>query len=221
MKVAIYSRVSTDRDQQFTSLKRQTEESIRFCQKRNWTIVDMIEEQESGYEIDREGIYHLLHLFKERLIDAVVIQDETRIGRGNTKIAILHQIRKYGGKIVSLEHDGELVVSEMDGMVLEILAIIEEYQRRLNNRKISRGMKRAIEAGYEPARNLKNIDQGGRQKKEVPIEEIIRLRKLELTFHEIAATLRGFGYDISKATVHRRYQEYEKKLKESSSTSDY
>ncbi|MCY7891410.1 recombinase family protein, partial [Bacillus spizizenii] len=25
---------------------------------------------------------------------------------------------------------------------------------------------------------------------------------------EIAATLRGFGYDVSKATVHRRYQEY-------------
>jgi hypothetical protein len=29
-----------------------------------------------------------------------------------------------------------------------------------------------------------------------------------LTFSEIAATLRGFGYNVSKATVHRRYQEY-------------
>ncbi|MEH7664509.1 recombinase family protein, partial [Bacillus velezensis] len=27
-------------------------------------------------------------------------------------------------------------------------------------------------------------------------------------FAEIAATLRGFGYDVSKATVHRRFQEY-------------
>ena len=36
--------------------------------------------------------------------------------------------------------------------------------------------------------------------------------KIGLTFSEIAATLRGFGYSISKATVHRRYQEYEENL---------
>lgn len=44
----------------------------------------------------------------------------------------------------------------------------------------------------------------------MPIDEIVRLRKNNLTFAEIAATLRGFGYDVSKATVHRRYQEYVK-----------
>jgi len=47
-----------------------------------------------------------------------------------------------------------------------------------------------------------------RERKEVPIEEIDRLRKNGLTFSEIAATLRGFGYDVSKATVHRRYQQF-------------
>ncbi|OEG00146.1 resolvase [Vulcanibacillus modesticaldus] len=208
MKALVYSRVSTEKESQTTSLKRQSEEGIKFCKKMGWDIVDVIEEQESGYEIDREGIYILLNLLKNKEVDVIVVQDETRIGRGNTKIAILHQIKKYNCKIYSLEHQGELILSEMDGMILEILAVIEEYQRKLNNRKISRGMKRAIESGYRPEKNLKNIDKGGRDKKEVPIDEIIRLRSLDLTFKEIAATLRGFGYDVSKATVHRRYQEY-------------
>jgi len=177
-----------------------------------WNVVEVIEEKISGYEIDRHGVYRMLGMIKSKEADVIVVQDETRIGRGNTKIAILHQIRKYGAKIYSIEHQAELILSEMDGMLLEILAIIEEYQRRLSNRKISRGIKRAIEAGYRPENNLKNIDKGGRDRKEIPIEEIVRLRQLNLTFAEIAATLRGFDYDISKATVHRRYQEYQNTL---------
>jgi DNA invertase Pin-like site-specific DNA recombinase len=70
-------------------------------------------------------------------------------------------------------------------------------------------MKRAVEQGYKPEKNLKNLgENSGREKIDAPIEEIVRLRKNKLTFAEIAATLRGFGYNISKATVHRRYQEY-------------
>jgi DNA invertase Pin-like site-specific DNA recombinase len=74
-------------------------------------------------------------------------------------------------------------------------------------------MKRAVAKGYKPEKNLKNLDSNpGRQKIEVPVEEIVRLRKNKLTFSEIAATLRGFGYTISKATVHRRYQEFQQEL---------
>lgn len=211
MNAVIYSRVSTEKDNQETSLIRQTEEGIKLCSEKNWKIIEIIEEQESGYEIDREGIYGLLNLVKNQKVDIIVIQDETRIGRGNTKIAILHQIRKHNCKVYSIENQNELILSEMDGLILEILAVIEEYQRKLNNRKISRGMKRAIRSGYQPEKNLKNIDKGGRDRKEVPVEEIIRLRSLDLTFKEIAATLRGFGYDVSKATVHRRFQEHQLK----------
>ena len=70
-------------------------------------------------------------------------------------------------------------------------------------------MKRAIEHGYKPQRNLKNHgDNSGRERKDMPIEEIVKLRNNGLTFAEIAATLRGFGFNVSKATVNRRYLEY-------------
>lgn len=94
-------------------------------------------------------------------------------------------------------------------MVLSIVGMVEEYQRKLHNIKIRRGMQRAVDNGYRPEKNLSNQGaNGGRERIEVPIEEIVRLRKNELTFAEIAATLRGFGYNISKATVHRRYKEH-------------
>jgi DNA invertase Pin-like site-specific DNA recombinase len=209
VKAIIYCRVSTTKEAQETSLERQKEELERLAHEYGFEIVKVIQEQASGYDIERDGIVELLTLIKEEQIDALLIQDETRLGRGNARIALLHCIQKEGVKIYTVSHNGEIQLSEADSMVLEIISIVEEYQRKIHNLKIKRGMQRAVEKGYRPERNLKNIgENAGRERLELPVEEIVRLRHNGLTFSEIAATLRGFGYDVSKATVHRRYQEY-------------
>lgn len=209
MKAIIYCRVSTTKESQETSLARQEEELTQLAKNNGFEIVRVIKEQASGYDLDRDGVFELLSLIKEDDINYVLIQDETRLGRGNAKMAILHCILKEDVLLYSITHDGELQLSESDSMVLNIVSIVEEYQRKIHNIKIKRGMNRAVQNGYKPQKNLTNLGQhSGRDRIEVPIEEIVRLRKNELTFAEIAATLNGFGYHISKATVHRRYQEY-------------
>ncbi|MEC1339023.1 recombinase family protein [Bacillus velezensis] len=209
MKALIYARVSTNKEQQQTSLKRQEEELGEIAAANGMEVVKVISEKASGYEMDRDGVFEMLDEIKKSHIDAILVQDETRLGRGNAKIALLHCIYRENVKIYTTAHKGELELSEADTMVLEIVSIVEEYQRKIHNMKIRRGMKRAVKNGYKPERNLKNRhENSGKEKKEVPVSEIIRLRANKLTFAEIAATLRGFGYDVSKATVHRRFQEY-------------
>ncbi|ULT58692.1 recombinase family protein [Neobacillus drentensis] len=209
MKAIIYCRVSTNKETQETSLKRQEEELIQLAHQCGFEIDTIIKEQASGYDFERDGILEVLERIKEPQVQALLIQDETRLGRGNAKIALLHCIIKEGIQLYSISHNGELQLSESDSMVLKIVSMVEEYQRKLHNVKIKRGMKRAVDQGYKPEKNLKNLGQSsGRDKIEVPIDQIIRLRDNDLTFAEIAATLRGFGYNVSKATVHRRYQEY-------------
>ncbi|MBO0993029.1 YneB family resolvase-like protein [Bacillus sp. SD088] len=209
MKALIYCRVSTEKDTQVTSLHRQQEELEMAAKNWGLNVQSVICDQASGYDMERPGILDVFERIKNDDIEAILIQDETRIGRGNAKIALLHCLMKENVKVYNVAQNGELQLSEADSMVLNILSVVEEYQRTLHNLKIKRGMKRAVKKGYRPEKNLKNrgnID--GRERKVVPIEEIVRLRKNKLTFAEIAATLRGFGYEISKATVHRRYQEY-------------
>ncbi|MGN1400519.1 MAG: recombinase family protein [Bacillus sp. (in: firmicutes)] len=210
MKQAIvYCRVSTEKETQESSLRRQEEELLELADKLSYQVVKVIKEQASGYNLDRDGVLELLDALKVGDAEAVLVQDETRIGRGNAKIALLHCILKEGAQIYTLSHKGEMELSESDSMVLQIVGIVEEYQRKLHNIKISRGMKKAVKNGYKPQRNIKGSDQSsGPPKKEVPIQEIARLRSNGLTFAEIAATLRGFGYQVSKATVNRRYLEY-------------
>lgn len=208
-KAVIYCRVSTKKDTQETSLIRQEEELLTLAGLYHFEVVKVIKEQASGYDLERDGIMELLSIAKDKSVAAVLIQDETRLGRGNAKIALLHCLLKENVTLYTIAHNGELQISESDSMVLQIVGVVEEYQRKLHNIKIKRGMNRAIQAGYQPQKNLKNISaSNGREKLEVPIEEIVRLRRNELTFAEIAATLRGFGYSVSKATVHRRYKEY-------------
>lgn len=215
MKAIIYCRVSTTKETQETSLARQEEELTALAALKGFEVEKIIKEQASGYDLERDGILDLLSTIKVKTIKAVLIQDETRLGRGNAKIALLHCIVKEGVKLYSISHHGELQLSESDSMVLQIVSMVEEYQRKLHNIKIKRGMHRAIEQGYRPEKNLKNQgDHSGRERKEAPINEIVRLRGNGLTFAEIAATLRGFGYQVSKATVHRRYKEYTDSLEE-------
>lgn len=209
VKAILYCRVSTDKKTQETSLARQRQELITLAGKYDFSVEKVIEEQASGYEIDRDGIFQLLDCFSAKNADCLLIQDETRLGRGNTKIALFHQLHKMSIPIYTAIHDGRLELSESDSMVLQIVGIVEEYQRRIHNSKIKRGMKKAINEGYDPSKNLANRNKApGRERKAFPIEEVVRLRQKKLTFEEIAHTLNGMGHSVSKATVHRRYQEY-------------
>lgn len=209
MKAVIYCRVSTDKKAQETSLARQKQELLQLADKNSFTVIDCIEEQVSGYEIEREGVFQFLDHFTQGRADCLLIQDETRLGRGNTKIALFHHLKKLDVPIYTIVNDGVLELNESDSMVLQILGVVEEYQRKIHNMKIKRGMRKAVREGYNPIGNLSRNNQApGRERIEFPIEEVVQLRKKDMTFEEIAATLNGLGHQVSKATVHRRYREY-------------
>ncbi|RCW70616.1 YneB family resolvase-like protein [Saliterribacillus persicus] len=210
MKAVIYCRVSTQKEAQSSSLARQKSELLKMAANYDMQVIKIIEERKSGYDIEREGVFSMLDIFAAKKADTLLIQDETRLGRGNTKIALFRQLQKLSVSIYTCNEQGELRFSEADSMVLEIVSIVEEYQRKLHNAKIKRGVQKAVGNGFDPSDNLSKIDQApGRERRDFPLQEVIRLKKKGLPFTDITATLKGMGYQVSKATVHRRYKEYE------------
>ncbi|WP_075528345.1 YneB family resolvase-like protein [Sporosarcina ureilytica] len=205
----IYCRVSTEKETQEQSLDRQQEELQNMAEKFNFDVQASFSDQHSGFDIEREGLLDLLDFVQKNEVDAVLIQDETRIGRGNARMAVYHLLAKTNTDIFTYHDSGPISLNEMDTMLLEILALVEEYQRKIHNAKIKRGMRRAVKEGYRPEKNLKNRGNlEGRERIEVPVSEIVSLRNKGLTFEEITSVLNGLGHDLSKATVHRRYREY-------------
>lgn len=210
-KAIAYCRVSTEKETQDRSLERQREELESYASSKGYMLESIFEDRHSGYDTERDGLLDLLDFLKDHNGSVLFIQDETRIGRGNGRMAVLHLLQKYDTTIYSMSTDSEMKLNEMDSMLLEILSIVEEYQRKIHNSKIKRGMRRAIENGYRPELNISNRGQSeGRERIEVPIEQIVALRKKGLIYEEIASTLTALGYPVSKATIHRRYTEYKK-----------
>ena len=94
-KAVLYCRVSTEKDTQETSLVRQEEELIRYAKSLGYSELSVYKDQHSGYEVDRDGLLDMLDFMKEENIKAIFVQDETRLGRGNARMAVLHLIQKY------------------------------------------------------------------------------------------------------------------------------
>lgn len=215
MNAVVYTRVSTKKESQETSLARQKDELMAWAEQMDMHVIGVIAEKHSGYDLNREGLYQMLELIKKQSVGAILVQDDTRLGRGEAKLAVIHQLHRAGCRIYCKLHGGELALDAGESTVLHIISKVEELQRKMMNQKISWGMKRAVqEKGFNPAKNLKNQGLGGREKKDVPIEQVVALKEKKLTYEEIAATLKGFGYEVSRATVHRRYKEWQAKQEE-------
>ena len=86
----IYCRVSTEKETQTSSLQRQQEELQRYAQSEKYQIEGIFQDQHSGYDVDREGLLEMLDFIKVHKIQALFVQDETRLGRGHARMAVLH-----------------------------------------------------------------------------------------------------------------------------------
>ena len=88
MNAIIYARVSTTKEEQETSLLRQKDELLHLAERYQMDVTKVIEEQASGYTIERDGILEVLDTIRDEQVDVLLIQDETRLGRGNAKRCI-------------------------------------------------------------------------------------------------------------------------------------
>ncbi len=143
-KTIIYTRVSTQKESQSTSLKRQKEELLSYAVENELKVIKTVEEKESGFDESRPGIIEVLDLIKKRKAEILLVQDSSRLGRGNAKMALIHQVEKMGAEIHTLADKGAIALNDLEKMILEILGVVENYQQELRNQNISRAMKNKI-----------------------------------------------------------------------------
>ncbi|SMO57106.1 YneB family resolvase-like protein [Melghirimyces algeriensis] len=209
MKGIIYARVSIPQ----TKKEMDIEEQVKVL--KNWSnilsckVQEVITERHSGFDLDRKGLFRLLDWVRKKEIEAVLVPNDTCLGKGEAKLAVIHQLFQSGCDIYSFQSGGKLELRADEWTMLSLLSKSDELRKNWKRYKISQGMRRAIsEKDYSPQMNLANRGRGKRTKKSIPIEHIVSLKEKKLTFEEIAATLQGWGYHISRSTVHRRYREW-------------
>lgn len=94
LSAVVYCRVSTEKETQSSSLERQQEELLRYAREQGYAVKGVFKDQHSGYDVEREGLLEMLDFIKDKNINALFVQDETRLGRGNARMAVLHLLQK-------------------------------------------------------------------------------------------------------------------------------
>jgi DNA invertase Pin-like site-specific DNA recombinase len=176
MKVATYSRVSTERDQ---DPEAQRVELANYCRSREWELFEeVVDHGFSGGTDQRPGLKRLLSLVRSRKIDLVVVTKLDRLARSlRHLVSILDELSSLGVKFVSI-HDEIDLTTASGRLMLHIIAAFGEFERSLIRERTLLGLLHARRKGVRLGRPKKRNDV-----------KILELRSAGLTYSEIEMRL--------------------------------
>ena len=150
-RAAIYCRVSTA-DQ---SCARQERDLTAFAARAGYEVVGVYKETGSGVRLDRAARKGVMALAQAREIDAVLVTELSRWGRGT--LDLLRTLEELEGRRVSVIALNGLAfdLSTPHGrMMATILAGIAEFERELTQERIRSGIAAAKARGKRLGRRL-------------------------------------------------------------------
>jgi len=159
MRVALYARVSTDKQAEKYGIPSQIEALRKRCLERGWTLVidgdkdAFIDDGYSGSELDRPALNRLRQAVREGRVDMILVYDPDRLSRKLYHQMILaEEFEKQGIKLEFITQ--EMGTSAEDKMFFNMRGLVAEYERE----KIR---ERTIRGSREKARQGKVVNGGG------------------------------------------------------------
>jgi DNA invertase Pin-like site-specific DNA recombinase len=156
MRVALYSRVSTDRQ----DLEVQLQELQEFAGHRGWEIVGVYEDVISGASLKRPGLDGLLEDAHRRKFDLLLIWKLDRLGRSLLHmVQVIHDLLSRGIEVVSATEPHMDSTTPQGRLLRNIFASVAEYERELIRERVRAGLRRAKAEGKHLGRRPRSFDQ--------------------------------------------------------------
>lgn len=146
-RIVGYARVSSltqDLDIQINEIKK-------FCDYRNFEIVRMYTDKQSGKNLDRPGFQEMINLLDKNTmgIDAVVIYKLDRIGRSlSDLLRLVEWFKAKNIEMISIS-DNIDTTTPQGVLFFQLIGAIAEYERKLINERTELGRKEALAAGIK------------------------------------------------------------------------
>ncbi|QOS98153.1 recombinase family protein [Brevibacterium sp. JNUCC-42] len=187
MRVAIYSRVSTDEQaQEGFSIPAQKDKLTAFVHSQDWDIFDYyIDEGVSGKDIDRPELQRLLSDVKNRKIDIVLVYRLDRLTRSVLDLyKLLQEFDKHEVKFKSATEIYDTTTA-IGRLFITLVAALAQWERENLGERVRFGMEQMIKEGRRPGGP---IPYGYNQDGELIPEEATILRRIRQLY------LGGEGY---------------------------
>jgi DNA invertase Pin-like site-specific DNA recombinase len=150
MKVAIYSRVSTDKQTHDSQLNEVRE----YCRRRNWNTLTEYCDVISGAKFSRQGLEKLLGDVRRARVEAVVCFKLDRLGRSLPHLAQI--IAELTGHKVALICTSQGIDTTNDSpsgrLQLGVLMAVAEFERSIIQERVAAGLRAAKAKGVKLGR---------------------------------------------------------------------
>ena len=150
MKVAIYARVSSERQDVDLSISAQIKALKEYASRNGHVVVsEFVDEAESGRSIDRPGFKQMVATARRKPppFEAILVWKLSRFAR-NREDSIIYKslLRKHGVQVISIN---EPVEDTPSGRLLEgIIEAIDEFYSANLGQEIMRGMRESASRGF-------------------------------------------------------------------------
>jgi site-specific DNA recombinase len=149
MSLAIYVRVSTQRQTQAQTIEQQLERLRAYIQSQGWELtLEHIfrDDGYSGASLNRPGLDRLRDAVRAAEVDRVLITDPDRLARNYVhQMVLLEELERGGCQVLFL--DRPMSQDPHDQLVLQIRGAVAEYERTLIAERMRRGRQMKLRAG--------------------------------------------------------------------------
>lgn len=149
MRVAIYARVSTQRQVQDQTIEQQLERLMNHVNQQGWELPQENIFRDDGYSgasINRPGLDRLRDRAAAREVDRIVITTPDRLARNYVhQMLLLEELEACGCQIEFLERP--ISQDPHDQLLLQIRGAVAEYERTLIADRMRRGRQAKYRAG--------------------------------------------------------------------------
>ena len=147
-RVCIYTRISTDEENQPTSLHSQRERLEAFCKaQEGWRIVAHKQDQATGTKLDRPGLQAALDLARSGSIDMLLVYRVDRLSRKVRQLAQLTEELDALNVVLKSATEPFDTGAAAGRMMLQMLAVFAEFEHATIVDRISAGIERRAKEG--------------------------------------------------------------------------
>ena len=148
IRVCIYTRISTDEENQPTSLHSQRERLEAFCaSQEGWRIVAHQEDRSTGTKLERPGLQAALELARAGTIDLLLVYRVDRLSRKVRQLAQLaEELDRVGVTLRSATEPFDTGAAA-GRMMLQMLAVFAEFEHATIVDRVTAGIERRAKEG--------------------------------------------------------------------------
>ncbi|MCP9486396.1 MAG: recombinase family protein [Gaiellaceae bacterium MAG52_C11] len=147
-RVCLYTRISTDEENQPTSLHSQRERLQAFCTaQEEWRVVSHQEDRATGTKLDRPGLQAALELARNGVVDMLLVYRVDRLSRKVRQLAQLaEELDTYSVTLRSATEPFD-TGSAAGRMMLQMLAVFAEFEHATIVDRVTAGIERRAKEG--------------------------------------------------------------------------